>query len=73
MPGGFVGTNSKHPRNDPLFVSLGNIVIPANPDMHLQSGSPSKDAGTTLSYITVDYDGIARPIGSAPSIGAYER
>jgi len=72
MPGGFVGTNSNI-GTDPLFVSLGNIVIPANPDMHLQSGSPSKDAGTTLSYITVDYDGIARPIGSAPSIGAYER
>lgn len=72
MPGGFVGTNSNI-GTDPLFVSLGNIITPTAPDMHLQSGSPAKDAGVSLDYIKQDFDGIVRPIGSAPSIGAYER
>ena len=72
MPGGFVGTNSNI-GTDPLFVSLGNIITPTAPDMHLQSGSPAKDAGVSLDYIKQDFDGIVRPIGSAPAIGAYER
>lgn len=72
MPGGFVGTNSNI-GTDPQFVSLGSLTVPTSPDMHLQSGSPSKDAGVTLDYVKTDFEGIARPIGSAVAIGAYER
>jgi hypothetical protein len=71
MTSGFVGTNSNI-GTDPLFTSLGALGG-ATPDLHLQSGSPSKDAGVTLDYIGLDYDGILRPFGSSYSIGAYDR
>jgi hypothetical protein len=51
---------------DPLFVST------STPDLHLQSGSPAKVAGTTLSYPTRDYDALLRPQGSAWALGAFE-
>ncbi len=41
-------------------------------DLHLQSSSPAKDAGTTIASVTNDYAGIARPQGSAYDLGAYE-
>jgi hypothetical protein len=41
-------------------------------NFHLQPGSPAIDAGTTLSVVPVDYDGITRPQLLAYDIGAYE-
>jgi len=50
------------------------LVDPTSPtrDFHLQSNSPAKDAGVTLSLVTKDFDGIARPQNSIYDIGAYE-
>ena len=44
-----------------------------NSDYTLQSSSPAKDAGVSLSsYLSTDKNGISRPQGSAWDIGAYE-
>src|SRR5205823_6228644 len=51
---------------NPLFVNF------ASRDFHLQSTSPLINKGTTLSAVTNDYDGIARPQGSGYDIGALE-
>ncbi len=48
---------------DPLFVS--------STDYHLQAGSPAINAGTTGTY-AYDFDGVARPQGSAWDMGVYE-
>jgi uncharacterized repeat protein (TIGR01451 family) len=54
-----VGTISQ----DPLFAGLG--------DLHLQGGSPARNAGAPLASITVDLDGDARdPV--SPDVGADE-
>lgn len=50
--------------SDPLFISA--------TDYHLQSTSPCKDAGITLSEVTDDYEGNPRPMGSSHDIGAFE-
>jgi hypothetical protein len=50
---------------NPLFIANG-----AN--LHLQSGSPAKDAGATIPGVTDDYDGVSRPQGTGFDIGAYE-
>jgi len=50
---------------NPQFVNAG-----AN-DYHLQSTSPAKDAGVTISYVGNDLAGLTRPQG-AYDIGAYE-
>lgn len=71
MPGGFSGTNSNI-STDPLFVSLGALGGAA-PNLRLQSSSPSRDAGVTISTILYDIEGKMRPYGAAFSIGAYDR
>jgi hypothetical protein len=43
-----------------------------NKDFHLQSSSPAKDAGVTISTLLDDLDGVTRPQGSAFDVGAYE-
>jgi len=48
------------------------FVDPANHNYHLKSGSPAANAGTTLSDVTNDLDGEARPQGTAYDIGCYE-
>jgi len=60
---GFRGDNPVD--GDPDFVSM------ANDDYHLASGSAAIDAGIDSST-TTDRDGIPRPHGIAPDIGAYE-
>ena len=51
---------------DPRFVSV------SAPDFHLQDRSPAIDAGTPTDAPAVDLEGVVRPQGSAPDIGAYE-
>jgi hypothetical protein len=41
-------------------------------DAHLQPGSPAIDAGAAQKEVAVDLEGIARPRGAAPDVGAYE-
>jgi len=60
--GGLTGSLNANPQ----------IVSTSTPDFHLQSGSPLVDAGVTVSGLTWDHDGLARPQGSAFDIGAYE-
>ena len=48
-----------------------NPVFVSSTDFHLQSVSPLIDRGLDVG-LTVDYDSVAIPIGSAPDIGAYE-
>lgn len=64
--------------SDPLFVSSSSA------NFHLQSGSPARDAGLTISSANtyknyaawngspLDHDGTQRPQGSTFDIGAYE-
>lgn len=59
-------TLSHNLTTDPSFVNAGAA------DFHLQSGSAARDAGVTLSDVTVDHDDVARPQGAAYCIGAYE-
>jgi len=47
-------------------------VNAAGPDYHLRSNSSAIDKGQTLSSVTADKDGKARPIGNVSDIGAYE-
>lgn len=42
-------------------------------DARVKPGSPAIDAGTALKEVATDIDGLARPSGSAPDIGAYEQ
>ena len=51
---------------DPLFVD------PVNGNLHLQSGSPCIDAGTSEGAPNYDIDGDVRPQGSGYDIGADE-
>ena len=50
---------------DPLYVG--------SRDFTLQTGSLAIDGGVTLSAVTDDYAGTARPTGTASDIGAYEQ
>ena len=51
---------------DPLFITMtGN-------DFHLQSGSPAIDAVLGSPLSTMDFDGLARPVGAAGDLGAFE-
>lgn len=49
-----------------LFVNF------AGNDFRLKAGSPAVNAGKTLSQVTDDINGVARPQGGAYDIGAYE-
>jgi len=60
------GTVSNNIVGAPTFVNA------STQDFHLQSGSLGIDQGTTLSSITVDYDGTTRPQGTAYDMGAFE-
>jgi len=53
--------------SDPKFADT------AKADMHLTQGSPALNAGRDVSsVVAVDFDGVARPVGPAFDIGAYE-
>ena len=48
------------------------FVNPARGDYHLKVGSPAINAGTTLTDVTDDLEGVARPLGGAYDVGCYE-
>jgi hypothetical protein len=64
-PGTYCG-NAPHLTLDPLFNNTAAM------DFHLQSNSPLIDHGLTLSQVTNDYFGTARPQGAGYDIGAVE-
>ncbi len=45
---------------------------PEGGDFRLQAGSPCIDAGTPRPEMDVDLDGVTRPQGAAPDLGAFE-
>jgi len=72
--GGSLGnycSNAPYISFNPTFVNAGDSTG-SGADYHLQSGSPIKDNGVTLSQVPVDYDGTPRPLGAGYSIGAFE-
>jgi len=54
------------------IVTATEFVAGGTGDLHLNSGAQCRNAGTTIAVVTDDYDGVARPSGSAYDIGAYE-
>jgi hypothetical protein len=59
-----------HPSN--LAVTETAFVDAARHDYRLARGAPAIDTGTAISAITVDRNGVKRPIGRAVDVGAYE-
>jgi hypothetical protein len=55
---------------NPLFDSIN--VSKNYYDFHLQVNSPAKDKGANAG-VTIDLDGLSRPVGTAPDIGCYEK
>ena len=55
--------------SDPLLVNAGSTTPT---DYAITSSSPAKDVGVTVSEVTDDYSGTARPQGGAYDIGAFE-
>jgi hypothetical protein len=64
-----VGTASGTVAADPQFV---NYQANGTGDYHLKSTSPGVDKGTSTSAPTTDINNVARPLGAAVDIGAYE-
>jgi hypothetical protein len=52
--------------------SSSSFVSSASHNYHLVSGAAAIDTGMTLSSVTTDRDGLARPQGAAYDVGAYE-
>ena len=52
---------------DPLFADYGNR------NLQLQAGSPALDQATPAWSEQHDHNGVGRPQGAGPDIGAYER
>lgn len=63
------GSGTLHDHN---LEGAANPLFAGATDYHLTAGSPARDVGIPVSGITTDLDGIARPQGPAPDIGAYE-
>ena len=55
-----------------LAVSTSSFVGVGSNNYHLAVGSPAIDNGEPLASVTQDRDGVGRPQGSGPDIGAYE-
>ncbi len=57
---------TEYVEGDPRFAGA------AGYDFHLRAGSPAIDRGVPTTVSTRDYDGVARPQGTAPDLGAFE-
>jgi hypothetical protein len=55
-----------------LAVGEDVFVDAASDDYHLLSDAQPVDAGVQIDDVTYDYDGVARPIGDAYDVGAFE-
>jgi hypothetical protein len=56
-----------------LALAAESFIDAARHDYQLASTSPALDKGATLSEVTRDRNGVARPQGRAYDVGAYER
>jgi|GEM_PF-1796813 len=64
-----------HVYGDPLLVDeagADHIAGTPDDDLHLQTNSPCKDAGTVTDAPAADFEGVPRPQGAGYDIGAYE-
>jgi len=50
-----------------------DFVDPSNKNYRLRADSPAIDAGVVWSALTTDLDGLPRPVGGGPDLGAYEQ
>jgi MYXO-CTERM domain-containing protein len=55
-----------------LAATEGFFVDAAMRDFHLLESAPAVDAGKALAEVTVDRDGVPRPVGPSHDVGAYE-
>jgi parallel beta helix pectate lyase-like protein/uncharacterized protein DUF1565 len=62
-PDGCLGSNRA---GNPLFVD------PSRPNYHLRARSPAIGAGDPRVTVSPDYDGVSRPRGRRPDLGAYQ-
>jgi hypothetical protein len=65
-PGSSITQGAGNQGASPLFVDAANF------DYHEAAGSPTIDAGVNDQPGPLDFDGLARIVGSAPDIGAFE-
>ena len=73
IQGGFEGTGNINA--DPMFVDpdgLDNVVGTEDDDLHLTTGSPCIDTGTSSGAPATDLEGNPRPQGAGYDMGAYE-
>lgn len=64
LPGNLAGSGNI--ALDPKFVNLAAL------DLHLRGDSPCIGRGVAVDGVAQDYDGVARPVGNAVDIGAFE-
>lgn len=55
-----------------LAVQESSFVDVSHDDYRLMPGSPAVDAGVLIAGVAEDRDGVGRPQGAAPDVGAYE-
>ena len=55
-----------------LAVGTGTFADVSRHDYRLAAGSPAIDGGVTISAVSTDRNGVARPVGAAYDVGAYE-
>lgn len=51
---------------------VGSFVDPAHLDIHLATGSPAVDQGSSIQAPTVDVNEVPRPQGAGFDVGAHE-
>jgi hypothetical protein len=68
--GGWTGAGNALDHN--LLTASPGFTNAAGGDFSLAAGSPAANAGATLGEVREDFNGTARPVGSAYDLGAYE-
>ena len=56
-----------------LAVTASAFIDAAGGDYRLRAGAAAIDRGTPIRSVSADRDGVERPQGAAPDVGAYER
>jgi len=75
--GAVSGSNNLYPRAPPAWdvspvAGSPAFVDAGKQDFHLGAGSAAVDKAVASELVTADHDGIRRPQGAGPDIGAYE-